>query len=459
MCTPGCSSSGERIGHRRDDVDDQAFVGEHLREPVGASPCPRPRAARGSPRRAAAASRFASASESPTTGSNAPAARCGVVGTLGRGEHGTTPARVVREQPVERQRQPRQRRRRSVASHVVGERVGERGFLVEQVLRAVAQPAGLEQHDERGQDRAGRAAGASSGASHGSHDSMPSKVWPCSMRSHCAAPHGCSAMQRTPRARARRRSAAPRAPGRSSTASRSSRRALVGDRELAEPVDLVAPQVDAHRVVRGDGVDVDDRAPHRDLAARLDLVLAAVAERRRAGATNSSRSSRPPGRDGHRLDVGDVRTEPLDERAHRRDDDERTAGVTGRALRAQAPEHPHAPAHRLERRRHPLERQRLPRREQLDRVGTEQLAEVVRDALGLGRGRRGDEDRCGAAGDARERGEEQRARRVADRDRVARSAARARAPRARRRAARRRPRAARSRMRCARCARHTARVL
>ena len=31
-------------------------------------------------------------------------------------------------------------------------------------------------------------------------------------------------------------------------------------------------------MIRRDGIDVDDRAPHRDLAARLDLVLTPVPE-------------------------------------------------------------------------------------------------------------------------------------------------------------------------------------
>ena len=55
------------------------------------------------------------------------------------------------------------------------------------------------------------------------------------------------------------------------------RRPLVADRELAETIDLVAPEVDAHGRVRGRREDVDDRAAHRDLAAMLDLILAAVA--------------------------------------------------------------------------------------------------------------------------------------------------------------------------------------
>jgi hypothetical protein len=53
--------------------------------------------------------------------------------------------------------------------------------------------------------------------------------------------------------------------------------ALVADRELGEPVDLVAPQVDADGGVGGAGEHVDDGAASGHLAAVLDQFLAAVA--------------------------------------------------------------------------------------------------------------------------------------------------------------------------------------
>ena len=93
--------------------------------------------------------------------------------------------------------------------------------------------------------------------------------------------------------------------------------ALVGDRERGEPVDLVTPEVDPHRVVGGGRVHVHDRAPHRHLTPGLHLVLAAVAhvdEGRDEPVTVEVRAG--PGHD--RLDVLHVRTEALHERAHRR---------------------------------------------------------------------------------------------------------------------------------------------
>jgi hypothetical protein len=46
--------------------------------------------------------------------------------------------------------------------------------------------------------------------------------------------------------------------------------ALVGDGERAQLADLVAPELDAHRVVGRGREDVDDAAAHRELAARGD---------------------------------------------------------------------------------------------------------------------------------------------------------------------------------------------
>ena len=118
-----------------------------------------------------------------------------------------------------------------------------------------------------------------------------------------------------------------------------------------------------------DGIDVDDRAAHRELAARFDLVLAPVAHRdelldelvavdaARPAGRRSVRRLRRAGRAAARA-RGPARRRPR-------------AGWSPSG--AQPPHDAEAPAHRLGRGRHPLERQRLPRREQLHRVGTEVL--------------------------------------------------------------------------------------
>ena len=72
-------------------------------------------------------------------------------------------------------------------------------------------------------------------------------------------------------------------------------RALVVHRELAEAIDLVAPQVDAHGRVRRGREDVDDRPAAGHLASMLDQFLAPVPGRTsRARRSSASRTS--PGR-------------------------------------------------------------------------------------------------------------------------------------------------------------------
>ena len=159
-------------------------------------------------------------------------------------------------------------------------------------------------------------------------------------------------------------------------------RALVGHRELGEPVDLVAPQVDAHRAVGGRREHVDDRARARPA---------------RPGARPSPRagSRRPPGRRPGRRgrSAGPGRTAigaTSSTWGPRRCTSARTEATTTSGARSgvvQPPQHPQAPAHRLDARAHPLERQRLPRREQLDPVVAEEGGQVVRQPLGLGRRR------------------------------------------------------------------------
>ena len=147
----------------------------------------------------------------------------------------------------------------------------------------------------------------SSSTSHGTHDSMPSKWAPSARRSHCSRPHGSVAT--------RRGGALAHLVARRELAGREDHRlgevgdrALVVDAERGEPVDLVAPQVDADRRVGGGREHVDDRAAPGELAAVLDELLAPVAERdelrrrarrgrrSRSAARRSARRRRRPGR-------------------------------------------------------------------------------------------------------------------------------------------------------------------
>ena len=168
-------------------------------------------------------------------------------------------------------------------------------------------------------------------------------------------------------------------------------RALVGHGEVGEPVDLVAPEVDADGAVGRAGVDVDDRAPQGDLAPMLHLVLAPVAGGGEL-ADEVGRVEGVAGADGDGLDVLDVRAEALDDRPHRRHQDARHAlGV------AEAPHHPEPASHRLDARADALERERLPRREHVDLVLAEEGPQVVGEVLGVGAGRHGDDERVALA--------------------------------------------------------------
>ncbi len=94
-------------------------------------------------------------------------------------------------------------------------------------------------------------------------------------------------------------------------------RALVGHGKRGQPVDFVAPQVDAHWRVHRRGEHVDDRAAHGDLAAVLDLVLAAVADADKA-LDQFVAVDLGPARQPNRLDVFNVWSEALDQCPHRR---------------------------------------------------------------------------------------------------------------------------------------------
>ena len=156
--------------------------------------------------------------------------------------------------------------------------------------------------------------------------------------------------------------------------------ALVAHAEPGQAVDLVAPEVDADRGVGRARVHVDDRAPHGDLAPVLDLVLPPVARPHQAG-HEVARVEHVAGPDRDRLDVLDVRAQPLHEGPHRRHHD-------GRLVVAEPPHRAQAPAHGLGGGADPLEGQGLPRREQLHLVGPEVRLEVGDEPLGVTRRRR-----------------------------------------------------------------------
>ncbi len=239
----------------------------------------------------------------------------GSVGMVGRRQHRHRTGAGVREEAVELERQagqvslgrraPRDRERRR-----------QRRLLVEQLLRAVAHALGL---DEQHEGVVGQEVG----------EEMLAVGEPRQPRLHAVeqlALGQALPLLATPRLLRDQRGGAlahvvggqQLARGEDAHLGDVVRGPLVGDRERRQAIDLVAPEVDAHRVVVGRRVHVDDRAPHRHLAARLDLVLAAIA------AGDEARDQLVAvdlvaGLHHDRLDRLGVGTEPLHEGAHRRD--------------------------------------------------------------------------------------------------------------------------------------------
>ena len=165
-------------------------------------------------------------------------------------------------------------------------------------------------------------------------------------------------------------------------------RALVGHRELRQAIDLVAPQVDAHGSVGGGREHVHDRAPHGHLAPVLDELLAPIAGRHQLGHQLGG-IQHVAVADHDRLGVLHVGPEALHQGPHRRHHHPGRAPAAlvggGAPAVAQVPHGAQPPAHDLDAGAHPLERERLPGGEQVDLVRAQEGAEVVHQALGVGR--------------------------------------------------------------------------
>ena len=309
------------------------------------------------------------------------------VGALRRGGHRPRRGRGVGQQPVEREVQPREVLLAAGGHRApgLGQRGGQVGLLVEEVGGAVAHAARLEQQHERvvahqveehvlalGEPR--------QPALHALEDlalrePLPLLAAPRLQRDEPLGPlaHLVGGQQL---AAAEDLDHLEVVGG-----------ALVAHRELGEPVDLVAPQVDAHGPVGGGREHVDDRAAHGERPAVLHHLLAVVAGADQRG-DQLVAVALLPRPDDDRRHVLHVRPEPLHQRPHRRHEDLR------RPLRRLEPPHRAQPAaHRLHRRRDALEGQRLPRRERVDRVGPEVGAQVVGHPVGVAGGGRRHHDR------------------------------------------------------------------
>ena len=310
------------------------------------------------------------ASPSPTTGRPARRPRRWRVGRLGHARD--RPRRRRRRSGRAAGRTSRWRRgngRPSASSPRapgLGQRAGQVVLLGQDVGGPVAHAAGLDAAAPGRRRGAGRSGGARRAVSHGSHDSMPSKTRPSLSRSHCSRPHGSSPTSSAARARTSSVASSSR-PGKISTSSRST----VERWSLTEN-SLSRSTSSPHRSMRTGASAVDGNTStieprHGHLAPVLDQVLAAVAHADELGDEVVGIEHAALG-DDDRLDVVDVGAEPL-----QRAPAPSATTTRGRPVGvAQAPQDLQPAAHGLDRRAHPLERQRLPGREQLDRVGAEE---------------------------------------------------------------------------------------
>ena len=168
--------------------------------------------------------------------------------------------------------------------------------------------------------------------------------------------------------------------------------ALVGGVELPDRVDLVAEELDAHRVGRGRREHVDDAAAHREFAAVHDQIDARVRVFDQTAGRLVERQLLA-GREHERLHVAQATDHGLDERTDRHDEDADRAEHRIRPARVrQAAEHGHAVRHGVGARAQPLMRQRLPRLELRDvvRIAAVPRAQRVHGVLGLAA--RGDDE-------------------------------------------------------------------
>ena len=152
-------------------------------------------------------------------------------------------------------------------------------------------------------------------------------------------------------------------------------RPLVGHVETGQPVDLVAPQVDADRVVGRRREHIDDPAPHGQLATVLHDRLAPIAHGHQPGDQLIDRDP-VPRTHLHRAGRRPPWTEALEHRLDGGDDDLRSGAIVGAVLvttRAsvgprppQLPQQPETPTHGGHVGAHPLERKGLPGGKHMD---------------------------------------------------------------------------------------------
>jgi hypothetical protein len=177
---------------------------------------------------------------------------------------------------------------------------------------------------------------------------------------------------------------------------------LVRHPKPGETVDLVTPQIEAHRRIRSGREDVDDRSASRDLAAVFHERFTPIPLGDEMGEYDLGIEDLTLA-NHDRLDGLSAGGEMLQQGSDPSHDHRRTAlGI------AHPPQHLETPSHCLHSGRHPFKGQGLPSGIENDLVGWEELAEVV-DELCCGGARGYRHDKRSPRGDLRHRCKSDRA--------------------------------------------------
>ena len=208
---------------------------------------------------------------------------------------------------------------------------------------------------------------------------MPSTAMPSASLPRISISSGCSTARAAARSRTSRRQQQLAARRRPEPLGPLVERALVGGGEVAQLVDLVAPELHADRVRLGGREDVEQTAADGELAALLDQLDAGVGGvDQRAG--DVVELGRVAGLQLDRDEVAQTGRERLQHAAHRGDehvDRPVLAGV------GQVAEHGEPAADGVGAGAEPLVRQRLPGREGLDPAAGHEAAQLVGDLVGV----------------------------------------------------------------------------
>ena len=186
---------------------------------------------------------------------------------------------------------------------------------------------------------------------------------------------------------------------------------LVGDGEVAELLDLVAEELDAHGMLGDRREDVEDAAANRELAAAGDHIDARVCEVDELAPDGGEVVAAATCGEADRLEVGEVVGERLECGAHGGDEDDGLVrGVRGLASlpRLELAQRVDALPDRLRTRAQAFVRQRLPGRE-LDDVGIRHARECGGESLGLTAGSGDREQHLRTTAALEESGEKRRA--------------------------------------------------